>query len=61
MSLVPPTYLCCQPLADQAVSGKRRRRARPGAREPGTTAAGPPQGITKYGIYRSKRGINDRR
>ena len=42
MSLVPPTYLCCQPPADQAVSGKTavsRPAWRPRARHHGRRTA----------------------
>jgi hypothetical protein len=55
MSLVPPAYRCCQPRADQAVSGQARHAAGPAPRSQAARPPDRPRVITKYGIYRSKR------
>ena len=54
MSLVPLAYHCCQPHADQAVSGKVVDAAGLAPRGQASRPPDSPGVITKYGFYRSK-------
>ena len=51
MSLVPPTYLCCQPRADQAVSGKATVPRPVWHQEPDVPPSYSGRVITKYAFY----------